>query len=91
MTAPQHIEGLGDYLLLPHALERTVQAYGDRPALEFLGKVISYRELGRRVDAAARGLVAEEARLLGVGFTNLLHLFSPDVLIVGGGMGLEWN
>ncbi|TIT32422.1 MAG: ROK family protein, partial [Mesorhizobium sp.] len=25
-------------------------------------------------------------RWLGVGFTNLLHLYSPDVLVVGGGI-----
>ena len=31
-------------------------------------------------------LLEEEARWLGVGFTNLLHLYSPDVLVVGGGI-----
>ncbi len=42
--------------------------------------------------AAARGdrlaveLVAEEADMLGVGIANLLHLYSPDVVIIGGGM-----
>lgn len=54
--AALQIDGLGDYLLLPEALDRAVDAHGDRPALEFLGKVITYRELGRQVDAAARGL-----------------------------------
>jgi long-chain acyl-CoA synthetase len=42
--------------LLPHVLERSVRDYGARPAMEFLGRVWSYRGLGRLVDAAAKGL-----------------------------------
>jgi glucokinase len=37
-------------------------------------------------DALARELVSEEADLLGVGIANLLHLYSPDVVVVGGGL-----
>jgi glucokinase len=37
-------------------------------------------------DALAQELVDEEARLLGVGITSLLHLFSPEIVVVGGGM-----
>lgn len=43
-------------------------------------------------DAAAKGdplalaLVSEEAEFLGIGIANLLHLYSPEVIIVGGGM-----
>jgi glucokinase len=43
-------------------------------------------------DAAAAGdtlameLVSEEAEFLGIGIANLLHLYSPEVIIVGGGM-----
>lgn len=39
-----------------------------------------------RGDALARDLVSEEADLLGVGIANLLHLYSPDVVVVGGGL-----
>ena len=31
-------------------------------------------------------LLDEEARWLGIGFTNLLHLYAPDVLVIGGGI-----
>jgi glucokinase len=31
-------------------------------------------------------LVSEEADFLGVGIVNLLHLFSPEAIIIGGGM-----
>ena len=37
-------------------------------------------------DALARDLVSEEADLLGLGIVNLLHLYSPDVVVVGGGL-----
>eukprot|EP01037_Dinobryon_pediforme_P014083 gene14083-14202_t len=53
---------------------------------------------GPAVFAAARDgdflgleLVAEEAAILGRGFTNLLHVFSPDILVVGGGLSNEFN
>ncbi|WP_284945123.1 ROK family protein [Acidisoma cladoniae] len=43
-------------------------------------------EAARMGDAQARALVAEEARWLGIGFVNLLHLYSPERLILGGGI-----
>ena len=40
----------------------------------------------RAGDPACRALIEEEAELLGQGFTGLIHLFSPDRLIIGGGI-----
>jgi glucokinase len=37
-------------------------------------------------DATARQLIEAEARWLGIGFTNLLHLYSPDLIVMGGGL-----
>jgi glucokinase len=37
-------------------------------------------------DALAQALVEEEAQHLGAGMTSLLHLFSPQAIIMGGGM-----
>ncbi|MBZ9848136.1 ROK family protein [Mesorhizobium sp. CA14] len=37
-------------------------------------------------DTSARELVEAEARWLGIGFTNLLHLYSPDLIVMGGGL-----
>jgi glucokinase len=37
-------------------------------------------------DELARSLMQREARLLGLGFTNLLHIFSPELILVGGGV-----
>ncbi|WP_062221403.1 ROK family protein [Aureimonas sp. D3] len=42
-------------------------------------------------DALARRLVAEEAELLGLGFGNLLHLYSPDVIVMGGGLSHQFD
>jgi glucokinase len=43
-------------------------------------------EAALRGDALAVELVSEEADLLGVGVVNLLHLYSPEIVIVGGGL-----
>ncbi|KQT69834.1 MULTISPECIES: ROK family protein [unclassified Aureimonas] len=40
----------------------------------------------REGDSQALALLAEEARWLGIGFTNLLHLYSPEAIVVGGGL-----
>ena len=37
-------------------------------------------------DASALELLAREAALLGRGFASLLHLFSPELIVVGGGV-----
>ena len=37
-------------------------------------------------DATAQHLLAEEARYLGLGFANLLHLYAPEMIVVGGGV-----
>ena len=64
---------------------------GDGSALRALSR--DNEVTGRHVIDAARGgddlalkLVAEEGRWLGIGFTNLLHLYSPDVIVMGGGI-----
>ncbi|MEO6610406.1 MAG: ROK family protein [Aestuariivirga sp.] len=42
-------------------------------------------------DAVAKELVAHEAMLLGLCFTSLLHLFSPEILVMGGGLSNEFE
>jgi glucokinase len=43
-------------------------------------------EAGRAGDPQALELLKQQANWLGIGFTNLLHLYSPDVLVMGGGL-----
>jgi glucokinase len=35
-------------------------------------------------------LVREEAEILGEGFASLLHLYSPDLLVMGGGISNQF-
>ncbi len=42
-------------------------------------------------DALAYQLVAEEAEILGIGMVNLLHLYSPERVIMGGGMANNFD
>jgi glucokinase len=41
-------------------------------------------------DALAMKLVREEAEILGEGFASLLHLYSPDLLVMGGGISNQF-
>lgn len=43
-------------------------------------------DAARKGDALALELLAAEAHWLGIGFTNLLHLYSPDMIVMGGGI-----
>jgi long-chain acyl-CoA synthetase len=58
---------------LPALLEEAVARFGDRPAMDFLGKLYSFRELGRLVERAAAGFQA-----LGVGPGVKVGLFLPN-------------
>jgi glucokinase len=48
-------------------------------------------EAARQGDGLAKALVQEEAQYLGQGFASLLHLFNPDVLIMGGGLSNQFD
>jgi len=54
-------------------LDDAVKRWPDRPVLEFLGRVISYRELGELADRAAKGF-----QRLGVGPGVHVGLFLPN-------------
>jgi glucokinase len=45
----------------------------------------------RAGDALANRLIDEEAEILGRGFTSLIHIFSPDMLVMGGGLSNEFE
>jgi glucokinase len=48
-------------------------------------------EGARLDDAECLALLREEAEYLGVGFTGLIHLFSPQRLIMGGGVAKAFD
>lgn len=45
----------------------------------------------REGNQVALRLIREEEHFLGQGFANLLHLYSPEVLIMGGGMSSQFD
>jgi glucokinase len=50
---------------------------------------VTARDVARLAEAGDRTalrLLDEEARYLGIGFTNLLHLYAPEMIVVGGGV-----
>jgi glucokinase len=58
------------------------------------GEEINSRDVfaaGRAGDDRANRLIDDEAEILGRGFTSLLHIFSPDILIMGGGLSNEFE
>jgi glucokinase len=63
----------------PGSILATV-ATGDAPGPEHLTEAV------RRGDSRAKDILEEEAVLLGIGFTNLQHSFSPERIVVGGGV-----
>ncbi|NTU84575.1 MAG: ROK family protein [Chloroflexales bacterium] len=46
-------------------------------------------EAAARGDALAASLMEREARLLGLGFASILHIFSPEIILVGGSVALH--
>jgi glucokinase len=42
-------------------------------------------------DSLAQSLVHDEAELLGMGFASLIHILSPEAIILGGGMAQAWD
>jgi long-chain acyl-CoA synthetase len=84
-----------DYRLLPEALADSVRNFPHRPAMEFLGRAYTYRQLGRMVDAAAAGLQA-----LGMAKGDRVGLCLPNcpysvalyyAVLKGGGVVVNFN
>ena len=42
-------------------------------------------------DSLARCVLDDAARALGVGLVNILHIFDPDVIVLGGGVSGNWE
>jgi glucokinase len=58
------------------------------------GKAITSQSIfsaAKSGDALALELVTEEGKILGTGFTSLAHLYSPDLIVMGGGLSNEFE
>ncbi|WEZ84453.1 ROK family protein [Rhizobium sp. 32-5/1] len=45
----------------------------------------------RNGDVLANTLIEEEAEILGRGFVSLIHIFSPEIVVMGGGLSHEFD
>jgi glucokinase len=81
------------------ALGRRARDEASRDPQGFLGHAARVRTVdardvidgARAGDEACQALVADEARFLGQGITAILHCFSPDRVILGGGVSLAFD
>jgi glucokinase len=96
-----HMLLVADGLLCPCGRRGCFEAYGAGRAFEKRAMLAlpagepahaaSVFAMARRGDALAQRLVAEEADYLGLGLVSLLHLYSPETIIVGGGMANDFD
>ena len=71
------------------ARDAVAEAGGRSSALAGTGREVHARDVFAAAaagDRLAGELVAEQADLIGVGLVNLLHLYSPERIVVGGGL-----
>ena len=70
------------------AAEQHIAAAGAGSALDGLGRPDAKLvfDAARSGDGLALALVAEEADWLGIGMVSLAHLYSPEKIIIGGGL-----
>lgn len=82
------------------ALARRGQAAAGADPGGFVGRIAAagarieakhVAEGARQGDAACLGLLRDEARWLGQGFASLAHLFSPERIIMGGGVAQTFD
>ncbi len=73
---------------------RRLAAQAPGSALHALGAAVTAQHVidaVRAGDALALDLVAHEAQLLGVGIVSLLHVFSPQAVVIGGGVSAGFD
>ena len=68
---------------LPEAEARALRAAEERGALT--GRAVG--DLALSGDPGALRAVGEVGRWLGIGLSNMVNIFNPDMIVVGGGVG----
>lgn len=63
------------------------------PAAEFLREMTSAKvyQAAREGDAVARRVMQEMGRMLGIGIANLINIFNPEMIVIGGGVKDAWQ
>ena len=80
-------KGHGNWLLFRRIVFDINLAGGDLAKID--GKVLA--EAAKQGDELALKILDEEAYYLGIGIANLLNIFNPEVIILGGGVMNSWE
>ncbi len=64
----------------------------NQPAAEALKEVTSEKvyQAAREGDAVARRVMKDMGRMLGIGIANLINIFNPERIVIGGGVKDAW-
>lgn len=71
------------------------EALASGPALQAQARRLGFADgkeafrAARAGEARAIALIADQARWLALGIVNLIHIYSPDCVVIGGGVGEE--
>jgi glucokinase len=94
---PGALEGLAAGPAIAALAQRKLSEGRASRMLEFSGGAINKvtaKEVGEAANAGdevALEVVAYAARVIGIGLVNLLHLFDPEIVVVGGSVALMGN
>jgi glucokinase len=87
-------EALASGTALGRAAREAVSAHPESPLAAIPPEHLSARHVAdaaRPGDALAQRLIEEEARWLALGFVALLHAYSPDAIVMGGGVAQAFD
>lgn len=70
-------------------VRRYYESSGKKPDLNLHSKDIF--ELSYKNDIVAREVIKENAKMVGVGLANLISIFAPEIVVVGGGLSKAGN
>lgn len=88
-----HMPCLEDWGAGPALAARAMAQAATTPASALHNRALDARAVyaaAAEGDALAQGLVRDEAELLGLGCASLIHILSPQAIILGGGMSEAW-
>ncbi len=91
---PGSLEGMAAGPAIARLAQRRLREGAPSRMLELAGgdiEAVTAKEVGEAAaagDPLALEIVAREARIIGLGFVNLLHLYDPAMIVVGGSVSL---
>ncbi|MCU0376938.1 MAG: ROK family protein [Bacteroidales bacterium] len=79
---------LEDYASAGAMVKRYLQLRGEDPAGSAMLRARTIFGMSEAGDPLARMVVNENARYVGIGLANIVSIFAPEIIVLGGGMAL---